>query len=406
MYKLLATSALVAAGLWGAMDTASAQQAKPGFPWATSPISVVVGGYHAQIFGTASNKDNISTSTVHTSASFNKTGQHSDSEIWFGGRTTLANGIAIGFDVQLEANSTADTIDESYLFVDGAFGRLVLGSENAADAIMHVGAPGVSASAQISYGTTNGPNVVNWVRRPNNVVAHINSEPGCDALAASGSNVYPNSGCDQQRVNYFTPRFAGLQFGVSFTPNYSSGGGLSTSGEDVNELANRRLERHNVWSGGVNYTNTIAGLGVQLSAGVTSIPSLQNAAAGTAGAGKVTDSSFGGTVEYGQFAIGGHYRRINAENSSTDGSNWSVGGRWTSGPIQVGIYHQQAQAEGTLTTAGKDKFSAQQLAGSYNLGPGIDLIGAIFKVKYQDETTTPANNNSGAGAVTGIVMRF
>ena len=44
MYKLLATSALVAAGLWGAMDTASAQQAKPGFPWATSPISVVVGG--------------------------------------------------------------------------------------------------------------------------------------------------------------------------------------------------------------------------------------------------------------------------------------------------------------------------------------------------------------------------
>jgi len=403
MYKLLATSALVAAGLWGAMDTASAQQAKPGFPWATSPISVVVGGYHAQIFGTASNKDNISTSTVHTNASFNKTGQHSDSEIFFGGRTTLANGISIGFDVQLEGNTSSDTIDESYLFVDGAFGRLILGSENAADSIMHVGAPGVSATAQISYGSTNGPNVGNWIQRPTAVVAHLNSEPGCDAGAG---NAMPVSNCDQQRVTYFTPRVSGLQVGVSFTPNYSTGGGLTTSFEDTNGLANRRLERHNVWSGGLNYTNRFGDIGVQLSAGVSAIPSLQGATAGTVGAGKVTDASFGGTLEYGQYAIGGHYRRVNAENSVSDGSNWSVGARYTSGPVQLGIYHQQSEAEGTLTVVGKDKFSAQQLAGSYNLGPGIDLVGALFKAKWQDETSTPANNNSGAGAITGIVMRF
>jgi len=131
MYKLLATSALVAAGLWGAMDSASAQQAKPGFPWATSPISVVVGGYHSQVFGFSSNKDNINSAGNIGSGANNKassTSQQSDSEIWFGGRTTLANGIAIGFDVQLEGNTAGDVIDESYLFIDGAFGRVVMGS--------------------------------------------------------------------------------------------------------------------------------------------------------------------------------------------------------------------------------------------------------------------------------------
>ena len=47
--KLLATSALVAAGLWGMADVAQAQK--------VAPITAVVGGYHEQTFGYASNED-------------------------------------------------------------------------------------------------------------------------------------------------------------------------------------------------------------------------------------------------------------------------------------------------------------------------------------------------------------
>jgi len=110
MYKLLATSALVAAGLWATADAAMAQ-AK------VAPISVVVGGYHQQNFGFATNKKNV----TGLPATPNSMLQYSDSEVWFGGRTTLANGITVGFDVQLEGNTSGDQIDESYLFVDGAF---------------------------------------------------------------------------------------------------------------------------------------------------------------------------------------------------------------------------------------------------------------------------------------------
>jgi outer membrane protein OmpU len=41
--------------------------------------------------------------------------QKSDSEVWFKGLTTLDNGLSVGINVQLEANSTGDQIDESFL---------------------------------------------------------------------------------------------------------------------------------------------------------------------------------------------------------------------------------------------------------------------------------------------------
>src|SRR5262245_50844805 len=120
--KLLATSALVAAGVVG-MSDAAFSQAK------VAPITAVLGGYHEQTFGYVNNEDGFAGGNQSTTGTSKpaKWKQSSDSEVWFGGRTTLANGISVGFDVQLEGNTQGDQIDESYLFIDGAFGRLVLG---------------------------------------------------------------------------------------------------------------------------------------------------------------------------------------------------------------------------------------------------------------------------------------
>ena len=62
----------------------------------------------------------------------------SDTEIWFTGSTVLDNGIEFGVNVQLEGNSTADQIDESYLTVGSGFGKLIAGSENSAMYLLHV----------------------------------------------------------------------------------------------------------------------------------------------------------------------------------------------------------------------------------------------------------------------------
>jgi len=405
MYKLLATSALVAAGLWGAMDSASAQQAKPGFPWATSPISVVVGGYHTQVFGFSSNKDNInSAGNIGTNATnkASSTSQQSDSEIWFGGRTTLANGIAIGFDVQLEGNTAGDVIDESYLFIDGAFGRVVLGSENTADYIMNYSAPNVSAASTHGFGNQES-SLPNWVQRPTNVVILDTTASGKGS--GGGGNALPTGGNDQQRVTYYTPRFSGFQAGVSFTPSVNTSTSATTSYEDLMGPVDKTRARTNVWSGAVNYTNTFSGIVVNASAGMTFYPSLSNATT-SPNNNRIVDTSYGLQLGFGQFLVGGGYRKLDAEGATEDGSAWGAGVTWTSGPVSVGVNYMESKVEGTTNVAGTDKFKQGMLVGSYNLGPGIDLIGALFNVKYQDETSTPANNNSGGGAAAGVVLRF
>ena len=116
---LLGTSAIVAAGMFAAPAHAA------------DPIEISVGGFMNQWFGYQDNDDapGVDTQTFE---------QWSNSEIIFNGKTTLDNGLQVGIQVQLEANTdTSDQIDESFAFVEGSFGRFVIGSENDAGYLMH-----------------------------------------------------------------------------------------------------------------------------------------------------------------------------------------------------------------------------------------------------------------------------
>jgi predicted porin len=395
--KLLATSALVAAGVVGASDAAFAQ-AK------VAPITAVVGGYHEQTFGYADNEDgfvggnNGLTATASKPAKFK---QSSDSEVWVGGRTTLANGITVGFDVQLEGNSQGDQIDETYLFVDGAFGRLVLGSENAADYIMHYGAPGAGKA----YGPLESA-AVDWINRPNNVsiisttAGRLNRDsPITDGAFTTGG--FTGVGDDQNRVTYYTPRFFGFQAGISFTPGNIEDASANTG--PVDKVQNRAY----AWHGAVNYTNTFGAFMVAGSAGISYWPSVSDQPSTSALSDSIVDYSFGLNLGFAGFVVGGAYRRYDAGDLNiNDGNAWNLGVTYTTGPFAVGLSYHQSETEGTTTIGGEDKF--KQLLGSaaYTLGPGVDLIGSIFYIEYDDETSDAANNNEGIGVVGGLRLSF
>lgn len=393
--KLLATSALVAAGLWGVADVAQAQK--------VAPITVVVGGYFEQTFGYASNEDGVGGGNLPAGTS-DPTGfqQKSDSEIWFGGRTTLANGITIGFDVQLEANSRAsDQIDESYLFVDGAFGRFVMGSENAADYIMHYAAPGAGKA----YGPLES-SAADWITRPANVV-FIDTTAGklVDASSASDTAVGNGGlsagiGNDQQRITYYTPRFFGFQGGISFTPS---------NGEDTTAFApvDRNTVRTYAWHGAVNYVNTFGGFMVAASAGISYWPSADGATPGTALDDDIVDYQFGFNVGYAGFVVGGAYRRYDAGDASiNDGWAANIGVTYTTGPFAIGLAWHHSEAEGSRLISDEDKVDQILASAAYTLGPGVDLIGSLFYIDYNDETSDQANNNNGVGLVGGVRLSF
>jgi len=385
MNKLLSTSALVAAGLVGVMQFASAQTA-PG-----TPISVVIGGFVEQTFGHASNKNDVTQAT--TLARPNNSAQFTDSEIFFGGRTTLSNGIVVGFDVQLKGFSQTDQIDESYIFIDGAFGRALIGSENSADVIMHMGTP----AAGRAYGT-NGSSAQSWIFRPTNVtVISDPSSPGCP-VSGGTATMGAATGCDQQRVTYFTPRMAGFQFGGSYTPN--------SNREDSNGFDDKRANRTGGLSAAANYMNNFGGVQVNTSAGITSYGAIDNATAGTANASDYKDYAIGLQVGAAGFMVGGSYRKVDAARAVENGYGWSVGATYTTGPIAVGLSYLSSKTDGLATNVNSDKLKQTLFSANYALGPGIDLIGSVFHVKWDDEGTAAADHNSGTGMVAGIRLTF
>ena len=125
---LLGTSALALAGAFAS-------------PAASAEWTVRVGGYMEQYVAFA-------TSDANFSGDYDGIDSKQDTEIFFAPSITLDNGIKFGANVQLEANTNSDQIDESFMFIKGSFGEILLGSENSAGYKMTYAAPDVTFQAQ------------------------------------------------------------------------------------------------------------------------------------------------------------------------------------------------------------------------------------------------------------------
>ena len=392
MYKrLLASTALVAAGVVGVTAGAQAQTAP-----AAAPLSVTLGGYYEQGMVYGKNKDNVQanlvsasdiygTSAVTTLVKPNRWHNHNDSEIYFNVKGMLANGITIGATVQLEANSENDQIDESWMYIEGAFGRLEIGSTDEAASKTHVSVPaigkawGVEKSAFQAF-----------------IVAPANVTAGSSALRFSGANANE----DQNNISYYTPRFEGFQLGVTFTGNRT---------QDINRVTDNTATRNGAWSGGLNFTRAFGGLNVEASVGTSIAKSLELNAGNTAGGADDEKIYTGGLrLGYAGFQVGGAYKRMKLGSfAANTGKVWDVGAAYTFGPATVGVQYMKALGEGATSIAADDKYTILNFGANYTLGPGVDLFGNIGVLKYTDESsTTAADNNKGTGAVVGVRLTF
>ena len=100
-----------------------------------------------------------------------------DAEVHFVPSITLDNGLKIGADVQLEGNTDgSDQIDESFLFIDGAFGRVLLGSENSAGYLMNYGAP------DVTFLNVNSGSLVNFIPFSGTAFGEVGDDVDDDGL--------------------------------------------------------------------------------------------------------------------------------------------------------------------------------------------------------------------------------
>jgi outer membrane protein OmpU len=153
-----------------------------------------------------------------------------EGEIHFIGQSKLDNGTTVGLTVELEgwntpssasstlASGSVRQIDEAFLFAFGDWGRLEFGSRDQASYRMYYGAP----SALLGWGFFQHNSSFNWA----SAAMLANPAQGAATFFTIGGQFQ-----DVNRVNYFTPRFYGLQIGVGYTPKINvAPNGLLASG--------------------------------------------------------------------------------------------------------------------------------------------------------------------------------
>ena len=404
---LLGTTALATAGLIAGVAgdaTAAEQHGMSG-----QRIKVGIGGYHQQwgVYSDQSINTNDSNGGVDTKIKTNAVDQKHNSEICFIGESTLDNGITFGINVQLEANTEADQIDESFLYIQGdSLGRIILGDENNAGYLLHVTAP----NGGISIDSGDMINNLFW--------ANTGGESYFDTALGTTNLRFGDN--DSGKFTYISPRFAGFQIGASYIPQFEPGGDDNSSvykarGTALAVEGGTRDRTRNGVAAGLNFKENFGGFGVQASVGWLGANTSDNdLSAGNAGA----------QFSYAGFSVGGAVnkafsgsRTVSANNGSEvreyDSWSWTAGGRYEVGPYAIGIGYMRGVADGVATINKQSRLDQGNISGTYQLGPGIRVVGGFFL--YDLDSQEPCKrtsvvctgyNNTGWGFASGVKLGF
>lgn len=307
-----------------------------------------------------------------------------NTEVNFSGSHELDNGLTFGFQVQLEADvgrgrhthgSVGDTfaddtgldkgaeggtaiIDENDVWVSGSFGKVVFGNQDgAADSMMVQG-----SAVGVGFGGIGNPTF-------SGVTAVTNKAPTSSDVSDSG---------DAIKITYYTPRFSGIQAGVSFAPDLDSGsdssnagtwdGGPGTGLENFVEL-------------GLNYNETVNGVGI--TAAVVGVFADSPIGKDRTGFG------VGLKLDFAGFSVAGGYAQTEDDGltgDTLDASVFDLGVGYSTGPwtVALGAVWSEEDVSG-------DEWQLYAGTVNYVIGEGLSVYGTI--TAGTDETTASGDND-------------
>ena len=372
--NLLATTAIAAAtGLAALASPAEAQER----------LKLGIGGYFQAYLGYFDVDDNgvgIAGRRKYREFDFFK-----ESEIHFNGEVALDNGMKVGIDVQLEGETSADIIDESYLYFQGDFGKVILGSENSAAYLMSYGAPAVDANFDGAD--------------PNYAFNPLN-----DVFGGQYSTLayVPNLTSDSEKITYISPRFAGFALGVSWTPDNTEdtatparGGSASaipdrtdngTPGRGRSQLAGQR----DIYEFALNYENKFGDFGVLAAVTYGFASALEDIANVGGNIDEQEDFSAGLNLTYAGFTLGaGYYWTNQGFDNNGDLTAWAFGLAWANGPLRLAASYLNYDIEGAAMAISGGTFAATNpgqdatidrygIGATYTYAPGMQLRGSVY----------------------------
>lgn len=321
-----------------------------------------------------------------------------NTEVHFGGETTLDNGLTVGMHVEADAD-TGDGfgIDESYAYMSGGWGRVNFGGEDGAAYLLQVEAP--SADANLD-GLRQDVNPINYANLQTGAAVTDNVLTALNVNGSVGGLDYDQdiSG-SSDKLTYLSPIMNGFQVGVSYTPDVAEASSEDAANEDD---ADDTLGAG--WDVAARYEGQFNNVGVILGAGYSSVD-LESSNA-QAGADNFSDDrtawNVGADFDIGPFGIGAAYMvddygsdPVSATQERDDEETWVVGADYTTGPFKLGVSYMDvnnvANIDGTDSDVTKG-VDAQRWTGGviYTYGPGMTFRGSVSNVDFDhvDALTT------------------
>ena len=362
MNKLLLSSAVAVLAL----------SAAPAFAQDDSTLKLNLGGHFKGYVNYTDQDDDLiagSTSGAHDFDILRQT------EVHFGGETTLDNGLTVGAQIEAIADGGESfDLDESYVYFAGQWGRVNFGDEDGAAYLLQVAAP-------------SGDDNIDGIRQFINPI-NYGSAGGLSSFYDGGIDYANDIAGNADKVTYLSPVFSGFQAGVSYTPTLTaddvtvSRGGNGNSLNDANSI-------DDIWEAALRYEGSFNNVGMILGGGYTFADSDTN------------QWNVGADFDIGAFGLGAVYTQTNADDVDgagpilglTDADTIVVGGDYTTGPFKIGVSYLNSDVDSL--------FEVNRYTGGviYTYGPGMSFRGSVSYADFDE------NNASGVdGDATSVLL--
>jgi len=362
---LIATSALV-----GAAALATAAQAED--------PKVMVGGVIDFQAGFASD-DRDAAQRGH--------GFRNDSEVSFTVHGKSDNGLGYGAVIDLEADVSSDANGEgvnaarTYIYADGSFGRFELGSNAGAAETLAVEADSLARAT----GGIDG----DWVHFANPTGASFISTPALLPEHGSTTAFGAEDTYNATKINYYSPRFSGLQIGLSYTPD------LDDRGQTVSRIDNATGGYGDVIELGLNYAGDWDGFGFSLAAtGVTGD-------ADTAATEDLTNWNVGTAFSFMGVNFAGSYGDYDETfGNGTDAQYFTLGAGYDFGAFGASVTYLDSEVD---LGAGENEFDNLVIGADYMVAPGMT---PYAEVSFFDADAATGTDNDGTVVILGTELAF
>ncbi len=314
-----------------------------------------------------------------------------NTEVHFGGETTLDNGLTVGAHIEAEADGgDAFGVDESYVYFSGGWGRVNFGAEDGAVYLLQVAAP--SADSNID-GIRQFVNPVNYTSLlTGGTAAGQIANFNIGAANSGGVDYDADPSGKSDKFTYLTPIMNGFQGGLSFAPDTDSAVEAGIGLDDQEDTIGATYEIAVRYEGQFQNVGVIGGAGYSHGDNEADLLAAVN-----------SDDrevwNVGLDLDFGPFGVGAAYVEDNGglDGSATvdDEETFVVGVDYTTGPFKLGAsYYDQ---DNTFTV--KDLETKRYSGGvTYTYGPGMTLRGSVGYVEHEATGINPVGGGNDVDA--------